>query len=244
MPGRKNASITLMRSRPSNRPITSAANNAPHNPMSSHGTRCQKRRYTASSLVARATEVLVRNPPSREILLVLGEQHRNQPMRGNHSHESTLLVDDRERRLAVLHGTPRGDFLVDTGRHDWRVAVHQRSDRHIGLRAQDIFNRDNTDKSAPLADDEVTRALVAAAGEHRSRVARAKRGRRDRHIDDGMSGGGFEIHARRGCTVRARVKLPPASALKLPARRCGPVRGRPPRVNGACDRMREKTVRR
>jgi hypothetical protein len=43
---------------------------------------------------------------------MFGEQHGEEPKRRNDADEVAFLIDDRERRLSVTNGVPRGLFLV------------------------------------------------------------------------------------------------------------------------------------
>ena len=81
-----------------------------------------------------------------QVLLVFGQQHRDQPVRWDYSDETAATVNDGQGRLAVMHGPPRGNLLVDAGADRRGAVVHHRLDTRFAGRGQGILDSQHAAK--------------------------------------------------------------------------------------------------
>jgi hypothetical protein len=117
------------------------------------------------------------------------QEHSQQSLRRNQSHEAALCVDDGEARLAVLGGLPSGVLLVRAGRDDGGISIHELPRRDVRACGQHTLDRDQAEeppgvRSGSLADGDVGDGVELAPDEPIADRPGAGGGRADRHPGD------------------------------------------------------------
>jgi hypothetical protein len=78
---------------------------------------------------------------------MLLQQNTEDPLWRNQTDECALGIHDCQAAFAVLNGAPGSDFLVDAGRHDRRVAIHDGAQLGILWRGQQLFDPHESEKA-------------------------------------------------------------------------------------------------
>ena len=100
--------------------------------MRSQGSRCHRRRPTGSLVASRARVVPGQvSAQTREILVVLGQQHGEHPVGRYEAGELPRLVHHGDARLAALDHPPGHQLLVGARAHNRRIAIHDFRDRLV-----------------------------------------------------------------------------------------------------------------
>jgi hypothetical protein len=99
---------------------------------------------------------------SGQVFFVLGEEHGDEAIRRNETDETTLAVDHRQCGLLSSHRTPGGDLLIDSRRHDRRVAIDEVPDEPVRRRDEEILESEEAHEPLLVACDDVTGAVVSA----------------------------------------------------------------------------------
>jgi len=100
-----------------------------------------------------------------QVLVVLGEQHGEQPAGRDEPHEATRVVDDGQAGLTVVDGLPRRLLLVGVRTDDRRVGVHEIANPFVAGRAERRLDGEQAHQAVVVADGDVGDALVAVTDE-------------------------------------------------------------------------------
>jgi hypothetical protein len=93
------------------------------------------------------------------VLIMLMEQDCEQPIRWNKTNEPASVIDDSESAFAMLNCSPGGLFLIDTRRHIGWVSIHNFPDPRVRQRAEQIFDSEDADELAAIANSDVGRTF-------------------------------------------------------------------------------------
>ena len=77
---------------------------------------------------------------------MFGEENFDDPSRRDEPDEGSVVIDDGKRTLAVAHGLPRGDLLVNPGEDHRRIPVHQLSNGDGGRGGEHVFETRQPDE--------------------------------------------------------------------------------------------------
>src|SRR5688572_5455623 len=127
---------------------------------------------------------------------MLRQEYREQSVRRNDSHEVAVSIDDSQGGFTLANRAPRGDLLVDAGRHHRGSTIHQRFHLRVGRGEQEILDGHDAEERASLTHDNVSGAFIPLSNQELSHVTGPLEGSRHWYARGGMFGCGFERQVR------------------------------------------------
>jgi hypothetical protein len=86
----------------------------------------------------------------------------------------------------MAHGAPGSHFLIDPGPDRGSAWIHERRDRDLVCRREDIFDSQHTTEYPLLTDNDVARAFETAANQDVSNLSNQPVGTDNRHVKTGV----------------------------------------------------------
>ena len=118
------------------------------------------------------------------------------PVRWNDAGEAAESVHDSQRRLSMANRAPRGDLLVDAGRHHRGTTIHQRFHLRVGRGEQEILDGHDAEERVSLTHDNVGGAFVTPSNQELPHRTGQLEGSGDWYALGGVFGCGFERQVR------------------------------------------------